>query len=58
MSICNFQFFFRGLYPRTPVYRGREKGGEEKREGRKGEGRRMRRVGDEGYRTGRRGGMG
>jgi hypothetical protein len=57
MSICNFKFF-PGLYPRTPVYRAREKGGEEKRKGGKGEGRGRRRVGDEGYRTGRMGGMG
>jgi hypothetical protein len=49
--------FFRGLYPRTPVNRGREKGGEEKGKG-KGEGMGRRRVGDEGYRTGRRGGDG
>jgi hypothetical protein len=39
--------FFQELYPRTPVKRGKEKGGEEK--GRRG----RRRVGNEGYRTGR-----
>jgi hypothetical protein len=53
MSICKFKFF-RGLYPRTPVNRGRKGKGR----GGKGEGRGRRRVGDEGYRTGRRGGDG
>jgi hypothetical protein len=56
MSICKFKIFS-GLYPRTPVNRGREKGGEEKGKGGKGEGMGRRRVGDERYRTGRRGGM-
>jgi hypothetical protein len=35
MCVSNFKFFFRGLYPRTPIIKGR--GGGERR-GRKGRG--------------------
>jgi hypothetical protein len=37
MSICKFKNF-PGLYPRTPVNKGREKGGEKKRGGRRRDG--------------------
>jgi hypothetical protein len=56
MSICKFKIFSGVIPPRTPLT-GKGKVGR-KKEGGKGEGMGRRRVGDEGYRTGRREGMG
>jgi hypothetical protein len=58
MSICKFKFFSGG-YTSGPPFTGKGKGEEKGKEGKgEGMGRRRRRVGDEGYRTERRGGMG
>jgi hypothetical protein len=56
MSISNFKNFSAGYTPGSPLT---GKGnGRRKRKGGKGEGIGRRRVGDEGYRAGRREGMG